>query len=140
MDRSLTSKPAGRPKFHRALQDRMVGLSCGPGGYFGADFSCDGFVGVLEIAPIAAPAAPAVEILPPLQDHAPRQALGTFLAASSAAKGFRAMLNRKVATLIGALMLSCAMPHLAAAQMLISESEANLPQAQDTAMATRGIT
>jgi hypothetical protein len=45
-----------------------------------------------------------------------------------------------VTALMCAAVLAFALPQVSHAEMLISEAEANLPQAADTAMATRGIT
>lgn len=50
------------------------------------------------------------------------------------------MWHSKLTVLIGALALVCAFPKISSAQMLISEAEAKLPQAQDSSMATRGLT
>ena len=46
----------------------------------------------------------------------------------------------KFTVLAGALALTCALPQISAAQVLISEAEAKLPQAQDSSIATRGLT
>ncbi|HTS39915.1 MAG TPA: hypothetical protein VMH84_05165 [Xanthobacteraceae bacterium] len=50
------------------------------------------------------------------------------------------MWRPKLTVLIGALLLSFAVPRVSAAQMLISESEAKLPPSQDASMVTRGLT
>ncbi len=53
------------------------------------------------------------------------------------------MWHPKLTLLIGAFALSalmCALPQIATAQMLISETEAKLPTSQDSTMATRGLT
>lgn len=50
------------------------------------------------------------------------------------------MWHRKVTGLICSLILICALPQVCAAQLLISEAEAKLPQAQEASITTRGIT
>jgi hypothetical protein len=45
-----------------------------------------------------------------------------------------------ITMLFGALVFAATLPRIAAADMLISEAEAKLPQAADSGIATRGIT
>jgi hypothetical protein len=50
------------------------------------------------------------------------------------------MRNPRMIVLAGALTLACVLSPTAEAEMLITVAEANLPQAQDAGLATRGIT
>ena len=50
------------------------------------------------------------------------------------------MWSHRAALFISGIMFICALPQLAEAEMLISETEAKLPSVQDTGMVTRGLT
>lgn len=52
----------------------------------------------------------------------------------------RIMCHKKLSALLGALAICCALAQIAAAETLISETEAKLPSSPDSGMATRGLT